>query len=173
MVGWNDILLHKFEITPGMLFMADRERLKRKITEDAGYKSLRIIRAIEVMEDYLTLKNAIDAFKQTTGIRAMEDFIESKLQYVSLLETCHIQAEGVSGTLDELLPQDDEIKKWKKDDRENITINYLFWDANEVSTVLTELKKTIMDYTKQIDFISTTKTLVAKLHPTSIELLGL
>ena len=63
--------LHEFEITSGMLFSADRERIKQKILEDAEYKSLRLIRAIEVIEDYETLKNAIDKFKYIPGIRDM------------------------------------------------------------------------------------------------------
>jgi len=172
-MSFEDTLLHEFEVTSGMLFSTDRERIKQKIIEDAEYKSLRLIRAIEVIEDYETLTNAIDKFKYITGIRDMENFIESKSKYISLLESCQIQSIGVDSELDALIPQNTQLPTWQRDERSTIKINYLYWDAKEVESILTELKHKMMHYIQEIDRISALELLEVPLHRASVELLGL
>ena len=172
-MGFEDILLHEFEVTSGMLFSADRERIKQKVLEDASYKSIRILRAIEVIKDYQSLQNAIDTFKHTTGIKDMENFIQGQSKYISLLEACQLQAIGVDNDLDALIPYNTKLPTWQRDERDTIKINYLFWDAKEVEEILKVLKKKIMHFTQEIDRISSLQTLEVELHPSSIELLGL
>lgn len=130
-------------------------------------------RSIEVLEDYDAMKAAYGSFRFQTGIKEMQDFIDRKKTYLSMLETLAIQSHGASHELESLIPDIKMLKSPNLDFHDEITVNYRFWDIDEINSLLSGLKKQIMVYMTQINQINTKESLDVYLRPSSIELLGL
>lgn len=164
---------HVFTVGYISVWTQEADVTKSQMENDIRKRAESQIKALELNEDLVMLKESIITYNIQNKISEMLNFIEAKSIYIKYLEGLLLHSEGNSRDISETLKSLARLKDKEFDSNETIEYTYCFWDDDEVSIILKELKCKVLEYEEAISTLNASAKMNIMLYPSTAKVLGL